>query len=196
METLFDLQRYSTKLKLLRVTGWVFKFIGLLRNTRNQPRQEGLDANDMREAELKWLKSIQNHVFSMKYKKLLSSKYVMYNSQLILFLDNSIIRCRGRLNQDDLPINARNPGLLPEKHQFSRLVIQEKHQLVHHNGVRDTLTATNQDYWILKGYKVVKSVICHCVVCRRYEGKSYPTPLIPDLPIKRVSTGHHSATLG
>ena len=103
LETLFDLRRYSTKLKLLRVTGWVLKFIGLLRNTRSQPRQEGLDANDMREAELKWLKSIQNHVFSTEYKKLLSSKYVMYNGQLILFLDNDIIRCRGRLNQADLP---------------------------------------------------------------------------------------------
>ena len=138
LEILFDLQRYSTKLKLLRVTGWVLKFIGLIRNTRSQPRQEGLDANNMREAELKWLKSIQNHVLSTEYKKFLSSKYVMYNSQLILFLDNGIIRCRGQLNQVDLPINVRNPVLLLEKHQFLRLVIQEKHQLVHHNGVRYT----------------------------------------------------------
>ena len=56
-----------TKLKLLRLTGWVLKFIGLIRNTRSQPRQEGLDANNMREAELKWLKSIQNHVFSTEF---------------------------------------------------------------------------------------------------------------------------------
>ena len=123
LETLFDLRRYSTKLKLLRVTGWVLKFTGLIRNTRSQPSQDGLDANNTRETELKWLKSIQNHVFSTEYKKLLSSKYVMHNSQLILFLDNGIIRCRGRLNQADLPINARNPLLLPEKHQFPRLVI-------------------------------------------------------------------------
>ena len=80
----------------------------------------------MREAGLKWLKSIQNHVFSTEYKKLLSSKYIKYNSQLILFLDKDIIRYRGRVNQADLPINARNPVLLLEKHQFLRLVIQEK----------------------------------------------------------------------
>ena len=30
LETLFDLWRYFNKLKLLRVTGWVLKFIGLI----------------------------------------------------------------------------------------------------------------------------------------------------------------------
>ena len=74
LETLFDLRRYSTKLKLLRITGWV---LSLMRNTRSQPRQEGLDANNMREAKLKCLKSIQNHVISTEYKKLWSSKYIM-----------------------------------------------------------------------------------------------------------------------
>ena len=32
------------------------------------------------------------------------------------------------------------------------------------------------------------NVIHHYVVGHRYEGKSYATPLIPDLPIERVST--------
>ena len=67
-------------------------------------------------------------------------------------------------------------------------MIKEKHKLVHHNGIRETLAATRQDYWILKGHKAVKNIIRHCVVCRRYEGKSYSTPLIPDLPTDRVST--------
>ena len=196
LEALFDIQRYSTKLKLLRITGWVLKFISLIKYTGGQPRQRGLDANHLREAELIWLKSIQRHAFPAEYKKLLSSKYVVYNSQLILFLDNGIIRCRGRINNADLLANAKNPVLLPEKHQFSRLLIQEKHQLVHHNGVRDTLAATRQDYWILKGRKIVKNVIRHCVVCRRYEGKSYSTPLIPDLPIERVSTNPPFSNIG
>ena len=73
---------------------------------------------------------------------------------------------------------------------------QEKHQLVHHNGVRDTLAAATQDYWILKGHKIVKNVIRHCVACRRYEGKSYSTPLIPDLPIERVSTNPPFSNIG
>ena len=60
--------------------------------------------------------------------------------------------------------------------------------MVHHNGVRDILAATRQDYWILKGCKIVKNIICHRVVCCRYEGKSYFTPFIPHLSIERVST--------
>ena len=87
-----------------------------------------------------------------------------------------------------MPINVRNPVLLPEKHHFSRLVIQEKHQLVHHNRVRDTLAATRQAYWILKGCKIVKNIIHQHVVWRRYESKSCSTPLIPGLLIERVNT--------
>ena len=59
---------------------------------------------------------------------------------------------------------------------------------MHHNGIRETLIAIRQNYWILKGRKLVKNVIRQCLVCNRYEGKSYTAPLIPDLPAERVSS--------
>ena len=149
---------------------------------------KNLTAIELTEAELKWLKSIQQVAFGAEYKELLSGKNVVHNCQLILFLDNGIIRCRGRVNKADLPTSAKNPVLLPEKHYFSRLLVKEKHELVHHNGIQETLIATRQTYWILKGRKLVKNVIWHCVVCNRYKGKSYSVPLIPDLTTERVSS--------
>ena len=85
-------------------------------------------------------------------------------------------------------VMQKNPILLPEKYYLSELVIKEKHIQVHHNGVRDTSTATREDYWILKARKLVKRIIRHCVLCRRYEGKPYEIPLVPDLLVERVST--------
>ena len=38
LEALFDIQRYSTKFKLLRITEWVLKFISLIKYTGGQPR--------------------------------------------------------------------------------------------------------------------------------------------------------------
>ena len=41
-------------------------------------------------------------------------------------------------------------------------------------------------YWIIKGRQTVKGHIFKCVVCRRYEGHSYPSESVPDLPGFRV----------
>ena len=116
LEVIVDIKRYSTKLRLLRVTAWILKFIRSVRATRSQPVQKGLNANNLKEAELKWLKSLQKHEFSIEYATLLSGKNVVYNNQFILFLENGVIQCRGRVNQADLLISAKNPVLLPEKH--------------------------------------------------------------------------------
>ena len=53
-------------------------------------------------------------------------------------------------------------------------------------GIRDTLNSIRQQYWILKGREAVKRVTRRCVVCKRHEGKSFPTPPMPDLPTNRV----------
>ena len=121
LDAIIDIQRYSRKLKLLRVTGWVFKL--------DQTVDKNVTAIELTEAELKWLKSIQQVAFGTEYKELLSGKNVVYNCQLILFLDNGIIRCRGRVNKAHLPTSAKNPVLLPEKHYFSCLLVKEKHEL-------------------------------------------------------------------
>lgn len=71
MGAIIEIERYSTKLRLLRVTGWVLKFNSLVR-ARDQPVCKDLVADDLREAELRWIKSIQRQVFSTEYKDLLS----------------------------------------------------------------------------------------------------------------------------
>jgi len=59
---------------------------------------------------------------------------------------------------------------------------------VKHNGIQETLALIRENFWVVKGREAVKKVLRKCVVCKRYEGKPYPTPMIADLPTEPVST--------
>ena len=64
-----------------------------------------------------------------------------------------------------------------------------------HNGVHDTLTKIRSKYWIVKGRRSARSFVPQCVICRRFEGKSFTAPLPPPLPKFRVQeTKPHTHT--
>lgn len=90
----------------------------------------------------------------------------------------------------------KNPLLLPTKHRFTELLVKERHNAVHHNGTPETLAAVREGYWIVKGCVVVKKVIRRCFICRRYDGKPFPSPVTPDLPAERVSKVPPFSTTG
>ena len=72
--------------------------------------------------------------------------------QLGLFIDtNNIVRCEGRISQSTLPESAKQPILLLSKHRFTELVIREKHEVVHHDGIKETLNCVREKYWVLRG---------------------------------------------
>ena len=87
--------------------------------------------------------------------------------------------------------------LLSRDHPLTTLIIQNAHERVGHNGVRDTLTEIRSRYWILKGRNTVKSIIARCVLCWRFEGRPFTAPLPPPLPKFRVQESRpfsHTAT--
>ena len=52
--------------------------------------------------------------------------------------------------------------------------------------MKEALVQLRSQYLIIKGRQAVKGHIFKCVVCRRYEGHSYPSESVPDLPGFRV----------
>ena len=176
IDQVIEVNRFNDLTKLLRVTALVLTFV---RNVKNKARREkglrkDLKALDLNEAEELWIKALQASSFAEEIKFLRNSKIKVtppnYVSQFGLFLDNGIIKCKGRLNNSNLPSNSRNPILLPAKHQFVRLVIKDVHELTKHSGIRDTLVTSRERFWILRGREAVKQIIRKCVICRRYEG--------------------------
>ena len=59
---------------------------------------------------------------------------------------------------------------------FTKLLIWECHENVHHFGVESTLNKLRQNYWIIKGRKTVKKVISKCIICKIVPGKTLLPP--------------------
>jgi hypothetical protein len=76
--------------------------------------------------------------------------------------------------------------MLDRNHRVTRLIIEECHKRVHHNGVKETLTKFRSKFWIVKGRQLIRKVIHSCVPCRRFEGKPYNPADPPPLPKSRI----------
>ena len=156
------------------------KFVTQLKVKTNRISHHNTDVMDLREAESRWVKSIQRHSFAEEYRRLLAGESVIYKGQLILYVNEDfVICCRGHLNQSDLPSTMKNPILLPTKHGFTELLVRFKHFAVHHDGTPATLAAVREKCWIIKGRSLVRKIIHRCTICRRYDGKSFSSPVVP-----------------
>jgi len=188
LESIISPDRFSTRLKLLRVTARVIQFVERLKSTDRNG--EGLTAESISRAEQRWTKAVQRQCFPREWQELTRGTKEVRLKQIILYLDDQgVIRCKGRLGESSLPEGANNPILFPAKHRYTTLLISEYHKVVHHNGIRETLNALRQTYWIIRGRQAVKQVIRRCVLCLRFEGKPFTLSIQPDLPGERVSDG-------
>lgn len=203
LDDIFDISRYRNLNKLLRVTGYVLRFVNIVKGQQRSHQQrlrprnksnhvKALTASEIYQAESIWIKSIQGSSFSKEIDFLstrsLGSSATTYVSQFGLFLDEQcILKCKGRLNNASLDLGSKNPILLPSRHRFVELLIEDVHNRVKHNGIRDTLTTLRERYWILRGREATKRIVKRCVVCRKAEGVAYKSPAPPDLPTSRVS---------
>ena len=195
IDQIIDIKRFHDLTDLLRVTALVVK---IARKWKNRIRNEGtrgeetsLNAADLKEAENLWIKSVQATSFAKEIeflkRKDQKSTPPTYVTQFGLYIQEGIVKCKGRMNNANLPGSTRNPILLPAKHEFVQLIIKKGHESVKHCGLRDTLTTLRERFWILRGREAVKRVIKKCVICLRINGMPYKAQSTPDLPSERVS---------
>ena len=188
IEKIIDVERYSSRIKLLRITARVLRFLRRLRKKSLGFLPFELTAAEIHEAEALWIRRIQSSVFSEEIRCIRSGHCNKRVKQLGLFLDEEeIIQCEGRISESSVPDSAKQPILLPPKHPFAEMIVRDCHQIVHHDGIRETLNCTRGNYWILRGQETVKKIVRKCVICRKFEGKPFATPKDPPLPTSRVS---------
>ena len=116
IQAVMNCNRYSSKAKLLGVTALDTRFV-----KRFTKRGTQVNAEDMKNAEILWLKGVQSSVFKHELKLLKKGreKNQLIN-QLNLFIDEGgIIRCQGRIDHSGLPVEAQKLILLPSKHRFA-----------------------------------------------------------------------------
>jgi hypothetical protein len=194
---IINCEDFSSLTRLLRVTAYVLRFIRNIKksledqNSVRGTKQIDLSATEINAAEIVLVRSVQNISFSSEIDFLTKKKDESTPNrvrQFGLFLDdNKLLRCKGRINNANVSKDSKNPMLLPTRHPIVDLIVRDVHQLVKHNGIRDTLTTIRERFWILRGRQVVKRVLRRCVVCRKAEGAAYGVPPPPDLPPSRVA---------
>ena len=127
-----------------------------------------------------WIIDIQKDVYS-------SERYPQLKKDLRLTtLADNILRCEGRLKNAPISYDSRFPIFIP-KGTFAKLLVNYYHELVHHNGLKETLNEIRTRYWIPKARYFIQQNIQKCRTCKRIEGKTYIYPDSPSLPVARLS---------
>ncbi|XP_068233463.1 uncharacterized protein [Palaemon carinicauda] len=132
---------------------------------------------------------LQKEYFPEEYKALEKGGKVSKLTllvQLNLFLEEGIIRCRGRLEHVAQAAEIKFPILLPKSCFLTKLIVREHHCLQAHMGVNATMASVRQEYWVPQIRQLSKSVIHHCVICKKTQGKPYRVNIAPPLPEFRV----------
>ena len=83
IDQVIDVKRFSSLTKLLRVTALVVKFVNQLKKMRNRTKTEErkeVIAEDLKEAEILWIKAVQASSFAEEIKFLQTNKFKTANS--------------------------------------------------------------------------------------------------------------------
>ena len=186
---IIDCSNFSSLKKLLRVTAYVLRFIPRARAEENDiATMKELNASEIRQAEICWIRSVQAQTFEPELRQLQHGGSTPLVKQFQLLInEDEILCCEGRILHSTVSEAAKRPMLLPSKHHLTNLVVRERHESVHHDGVRETLNSIRERYWIPRGREVVKQILRKCVVCKRFEGRALKSEKEPPLPACRVS---------
>ena len=189
-EAVVRCEDFSSYQRLLRVTAYVMKFLRVLKN-RNDCRHKSQSFDfDLARAEIYWIKILQESLLK-------ENKFSQWKRQFGMFVDNEgLWRCKGRLSEADITEFAKYPILLDASHHITALIVKSCHEKVLHSGMKDTLTELRSRFWIVRGRQVVKKLLFHCVICRRFDSRPFQPPPPPSLPGFRVQEAQPFAYTG
>eukprot|EP00731_Ephydatia_muelleri_P005954 Em0003g202a len=172
-------ENFSSLKRLLKVTAIVYKFIQVLKmRRRGTEASVRLEAKDIIDAELYWIRIAQEMLLQ-------DEKFTMWKTQLGLYLDDlGLWRCKGRLSNAELPMDAKHPILLPSKHHITILVAQDCHKHVMHGGIKETLAELRGRFWIIKGRSFLRNLLHQCTICARINARPCESPPLPQFRVR------------
>ncbi|XP_048006670.1 uncharacterized protein LOC125242013 [Leguminivora glycinivorella] len=191
---LFNFDKCSSYLKLIRIGAYVLRFIlnSRTNSERKQLRQTGPLSVDELEASRRMLvRFAQMQSFPDVYDCLLKNKPLktsskQYNriSGLNVFLDDryklQVIRVGGRLcNSTSFDYNKKHPVLLCSKHRLTVLLFKYEHKRLLHGGPQLLLSTLRECWWPLGARNLARKIVRECVTCIRMKDPTDLNPLTP-----------------
>lgn len=186
---IIDINKYSSYSKLFSVTLTLFKAVKKFKG-------EVIDIVDLKKFVFHYLiEFAQNCCFSNEMEFLNNKPTNLKDvpklvKNLNLFIDSyGILRSKGRISRNlSLSYDAVNPILLSPNHYLTSLIINDSHFTCKHLGVESTMNHLRQSgFWILNVRQSIKKIIKQCIICNKYNSRSFTSPPTPSLPKDRVN---------
>ncbi|XP_045449969.1 uncharacterized protein LOC123658650 [Melitaea cinxia] len=120
----FLMNRYSSLDKLLGVTAWIKRFTRNCRHPQNKCLEAFLSPQELQDALLHWVRSVQEENFENEIDILRKGKCKLSGAicKLNPLLDSAgLLRVGGRLRNANLPYGARHPLLLPKSGHLTEI---------------------------------------------------------------------------
>ena len=127
LENVININAYSKIEKLIRVILLVNRFVNNLK-VRLEGKTAALGALKDEETVMAACILIKAAQASLKSR----SDYLQLASQLDIVERDGVLRCKGRLSNADLEIEARELMILPKEHCLTELIIRDCHNGVRH----------------------------------------------------------------
>ena len=93
-----------------------------------------------------------------KYEAFFVQKFSRRDLRLInclVYDENDLIRCEGRLKHTPLPYDTKTPYLLNSEHYLSELIVKYLYTKLKHISVKQTLTELRQKFCLFRGSNFV-----------------------------------------
>lgn len=180
-ESLFN--RFSSLTLLQRVVARILRWSCTFCKKRSEP----LSLMELNHSNDVIIKLVQRAYFKPEIDFLSMGKtFIPSLKRLSPFLDqDGFLRVGGRLTQSELPYNTKHPLLLPKGSRFVQLLIEYTHKKHMHVGPRALQNILSQSYWILAARSRIRSVLCKCITCFKYNPNSLQVKM-GDLPHSRL----------
>nr|CAI5863527.1 unnamed protein product [Callosobruchus analis] len=192
------LERYSSLSKLQRVVAYILRFANNSKNKSNTKRTGDLSREELDESIKVLIRKVQASSFPEEIHYLHNNKPLRKSSKLLSlspFLDDErLLRVGGRLNKSMCDYGKRHPYILPSKHVFTTLVINQEHKKCLHAGVQTVLANIRTKFWPIHGKSAVRAILRKCVICFRARPSS-ETPIMGEIPTDRLIPGRPFLTI-
>ncbi|XP_011689310.1 PREDICTED: uncharacterized protein LOC105450902 [Wasmannia auropunctata] len=183
------LLRFSALCRLLRVTAWCRRWLGVLHSRRGASVVGILTPVEIEEALCVWIGRVQEQWFESERKAVSRGEMLSRNSSLLRLTpfadERGLLRVGGRLKHAVLSRDERHPLILPRDSHLTTLLVDSCHRRTLHGGVQLTLGLLRQRFWVPGGRATVRRCIHRCPTCVRWRAAA-PRPLMGDLPPPRV----------
>nr|XP_039269991.1 uncharacterized protein LOC120344746 [Styela clava] len=191
--------KYSDWFRLKKSFAWILRGKNMLfpklnanelpSNLPKENRIQPLSVAELQNAELEIIKHEQAKFFGKEIRLLSNNQEIPKSSTLISlrpFLKNDILRVGGRIKDAPISYDAKHPIVIPKESLIASLMVDYIHRTTGHNGREYVLAEIRQNYWIVKGTSLVRTIINNCVLCRRKQRKPEYQEM-SDLPVDRVT---------